>query len=259
MTPMPAPDDAPRPAAHLSAALAIGGERVPLEIDVPAGPVRTTALLPSLQSLAGAIVGAAVRREEKEGRAISCGPGCGACCRQLVPVAPAEARAIAALVESLPEGRRAVIDARFGELRRRLAGSGLLESLESAQHLDEDARAEMAAAYFALGLACPFLEEESCSIHPDRPIACREHLVTSPASACATPTPDTVRMVPVAARVWGALVRVEAAGTVAERGTWVPLSLAPSWAAAHPDRSEPVPGPRLFEQVVGELLRVPRG
>ncbi|HEY5241787.1 MAG TPA: YkgJ family cysteine cluster protein [Polyangiaceae bacterium] len=28
-------------------------------------------------------------------------------------------------------------------------------------------------------VSCPFLEEESCSIHPDRPPICREYLVTS--------------------------------------------------------------------------------
>jgi hypothetical protein len=33
--------------------------------------------------------------------------------------------------------------------------------------------------YFLQGVACPFLEAESCGIHPDRPLACREYLVTS--------------------------------------------------------------------------------
>ena len=37
--------------------------------------------------------------------------------------------------------------------------------------------------YFQLGIPCPFLEEESCSIYHDRPITCREYLVTSPPAA----------------------------------------------------------------------------
>jgi Fe-S-cluster containining protein len=36
-------------------------------------------------------------------------------------------------------------------------------------------------------MPCPFLEDESCSIHPDRPLVCREYLVTSPAELCAGP------------------------------------------------------------------------
>lgn len=253
------PNDQGVPARHLSAVLSVEGERVPLEIDVPAGPVRPTALLPSLQALSGAIIGAAARREEAEGRSISCGPGCGACCRQLVPLAPAEARAIGALIESLPEGRREAILARFDAARQRLAESGLLERLESPQDLDETARREVAVEYYGLHLDCPFLDEESCTIHPDRPIACREFLVTSPPESCAKPDLESMRRVHLAARVWGALARVEAAGTSATRATWVPLPLAPSWTAANPDRSEPVPGPRLFEEIVRELLRVPRG
>ena len=44
---------------------------------------------------------------------------------------------------------------------------------------------------------CPFLEEESCSIHPDRPLVCREYLVTSPAELCAGPTQEGVTPVAV--------------------------------------------------------------
>jgi len=47
--------------------------------------------------------------------------------------------------------------------------------------------------YFYEGVACPFLEEESCSIHPDRPLSCREYLVTSPAEYCSRPTAETIR------------------------------------------------------------------
>ncbi len=50
-----------------------------------------------------------------------------------------------------------------------------------------------ARRYFHLGIACPFLEDESCSIHADRPISCREYLVTSPAVNCADPKPGIDR------------------------------------------------------------------
>ena len=48
-----------------------------------------------------------------------------------------------------------------------------------------------------MGVPCPFLEDESCSIHPERPLVCREYLVTSPAALCAGPTQEGVTPVAV--------------------------------------------------------------
>jgi hypothetical protein len=78
--------------------------------------------------------------------------------------------------------------------------------------------------------------EESCSIHPDRPAACREDLVTSPAESGAHPTQETVRCVPLPLKVSAALRHCATDGATAGRPSgWVPLILAPEWAAAHPE------------------------
>ena len=45
------------------------------------------------------------RRGRPRGVRVSCRAGCGACCRQLVPIAEAEARRIRDLVEAMPEPR----------------------------------------------------------------------------------------------------------------------------------------------------------
>lgn len=242
--------------AHLSATLSIAGERVPLEASVPAGPVPRTAILPALGALADAVVGAASRRAEAGGERISCRAGCGACCRQLVPIAPTEARGIAELVEALPPERREAVRARFDQIAARLAEAGLREELSVPERIDEDGRRRIALKYFGLKEACPFLVDESCSIHAERPLACREYLVTSPAEACASPSPGSVKMVRVAGSVWAALARVEASPE-SPRATWVPLSLALSWAASHPATETPRPGTTQFEDVVRSLLREP--
>ena len=46
------------------------------------------------------------------GEAISCKAGCGACCRQLVPVSETEAHHLRDVVEAMPEPRRAAVTAR---------------------------------------------------------------------------------------------------------------------------------------------------
>ena len=130
------------------------------------------------------VMGRPVKTAEKSGKSISCKAGCGACCRQLVPITPTEAYNLRDLIESLPEPRRSDIRARFAEARRKLDEAGLLEKLLHPETVGDELRA-VGMEYFRLGIACPFLEAESCSIYPDRPIACREYLVTSPAEGAA--------------------------------------------------------------------------
>jgi hypothetical protein len=83
--------------------LSIGGNSIEMQLSVPAGPVRPAQLLPVLQSLTNAVVEIATDAVEAEGKRISCQAGCGACCRQLVPISEVEAGHIAELVENLPE------------------------------------------------------------------------------------------------------------------------------------------------------------
>src|SRR5262249_44693347 len=138
---------------------------------------------------------------------ISCKAGCGACCRQLVPISEVEARNIGELVNSLPEPRRSQICARFAEARHRLEKAGLLEKLLHPENWPKDERQATGTWYFEQGIACPFLEKESCSIYADRPIACREYLVTSPAEHCAHPSAETVRCVKMPLKFGTALAR----------------------------------------------------
>ena len=100
-----------------------------LELEVPPGLARVDQLLPMARALTEQIVDLTVTQVEEEGRKISCRAGCGACCRQLVPIAEAEARGIRDLVASLPEPRRSQVKARFAEALLRLDAAGLLAPL----------------------------------------------------------------------------------------------------------------------------------
>jgi hypothetical protein len=109
------------------ATLSISGVRVDFEITVPTRLVGLGELLPTFRSLAGAIIDQAEREDLADGQKVSCRKGCGACCRQLVPIAEVEARQILDLVEGLPEPRRREIRDRFAEAGVcPVAGSGLL-------------------------------------------------------------------------------------------------------------------------------------
>ncbi|HMF10721.1 MAG TPA: YkgJ family cysteine cluster protein [Gemmataceae bacterium] len=218
-------------------------------IAVPAGPTRLIELLPLANSLADAVAGMAEQSVEKQGEKISCKKGCAACCRWMAPVSEVEARRIRKLVDGLPEPRRSQVLARFTEALRRLDQAGLLDRLRARdQWADPDYR-KISDQYYAQGITCPFLEDESCSIYADRPATCRELLVTSPAEKCALPTNDEVRAVKLPFSIVSALARFDPVPSTAERIRWVPLVLALEWAAEHADESPARPGPELVREL----------
>jgi Fe-S-cluster containining protein len=240
------------PSVTGSVELSIGGKRLQLELQVPSAPTGPAKLLPLFRSLADAIVDIAEQSVLAEGKAISCSNGCGACCRQLVPISAIEARRLRELLNELPERRAAEIRARFASARQRLAEAGLLAPLLEPEHIGDEQAQAFGLAYFARGIACPFLEDESCSIYADRPIACREYLVTSPATHCARPTAESVDRVKIPAKVGSAVRKLQPPA-------WVPLIVAPEWADAHPDEDPLRPGPAIvsdfFSALIGKELR----
>ena len=234
-----------------SIALKISGEPKRIEFDMPAGPVQPAELLPVLRQFSDAMVEAAEGRAAREGEAVSCTSGCGACCRQLVPIREMEARRLAWFLLSLPEPRRSIILKRFAGAAARLASSGLRGRLDARGELDRAGRMALKLDYFALGIACPFLEAESCGIYDERPMICREHLVTTPAACCADPRAGGIRTL--------AITRVDTAAAMLEARpdvpSWIPLIDLPAWVDAHPVDDAPRQDPRdLLQRFVRELM-----
>ncbi len=188
--------------------LNVGGENYELNLTIPAMPVKPQRMLPVFQKLTNEIVARGIERTTESGKQISCKAACGACCRQPLLIAEAEVFNLAALVESMPAERRAVIKQRFREGREHF------EKLDWFNRFDWMSKRAQAGPSEELGrefvallseyieqrVACPFLEDESCSIYEDRPLVCREYLVTSPAENCAAPRPDNTEKIPISGR-----------------------------------------------------------
>ena len=97
------------------------------------------------------------------------------------------------------------------------------------------------------------MQDERCSIYADRPLTCREFLVTSPAEHCARPTQDTIRCVQMPLKVQHALTLFDPVAPGTQFVRWVPLALALEWADAHPDETPPRPGPELLRELFNNL------
>jgi Fe-S-cluster containining protein len=231
--------------------LSLFGTPFTRELDMPSGPVRPVRVLPVFQAITDEIVARSVEQVTREGKAVSCAAGCGACCRQLVPIGQIEARHLARVVEASPEPRRRVVRERFADAKRRLTDAGLWQRLLAREQCTEEEAEALALDYFRAGVACPFLEQESCSIHPDRPLSCREFLVTSPAAHCADPKPETIEPVPLPSHPSDALARV---GSKRRDVHWMPLVLAFEETASQkqePPRRTPL---ELVNEFLGLLV-----
>ena len=226
--------------------LVLGEEPVTLELGVPPGPVGFEDLLPILHGLTDFVVDRGVAAAEAAGRTISCRAGCGACCRQLVPVSQAEARELAALVAAMPEPRRNEIRRRFDAALQTLHAGGVLTEIDAARDDTSGAAKDLGMRYFRQGVACPFLEDEACSIHPDRPLSCRQYLVTSPAAHCASPSLATIEMVTLPARPSQALLLADSEDAGA---TWMPLVYALGYADEVPGRAHVRTAPDILRDV----------
>jgi Fe-S-cluster containining protein len=223
------------------------------QLSVPGGPVAAKELLPLAQNLSDAIVDATMQEIESRGGKISCCKGCAACCRQLVPISEIEARKIAELVESFPEPRRSQVKARFENAKNKLAEAGLLENLREPERWYREGFRELGLEYFRQGIPCPFLEEEACSIYPDRPITCREFLVTTPAAYCQDPGTKPIRSVKLPMSVGPALAKSGVRVGESPPQRWLALVLALEWDATNADTASRANGPELLRELIRNL------
>jgi Fe-S-cluster containining protein len=224
-------------------------------LQLPARPIRLAELAWHSMQIEEQLVAMSVRRDLKDGtRSISCAKGCGACCKQVVPLSPPEAFMVAELVRSLPPDRRTVVLERFQRARDTLVAKGF-----GARSTDSNATPEelfaIAADYFDLGIDCPFLEEQACSIHPQRPSICREFLVTSPAILCSDLRKNQreTRSIPMAASMSECLSKLTARLLGGEPHV-VPLTSALDWALENAELGKRTWEPDVLMKGLVELI-----
>lgn len=210
--------------------------RLTTAVDVPTAFVPVTAIVPLIRRLGEEAHALEEMRSAEIGNVRSCQKGCAACCRMLVPLSPPEAFALGEFVRALPTDKQERIAARLAEAKSILVTHGLWNQLvelgESSQIPDDDSLEPINQAYYALRMPCPFLEDNLCSIYDERPAACRELLVTSPAGLCedmamnpVVPIPVPVRIGPALGFLWGELTNTQP--------KLIPLPIALDWADQH--------------------------
>ncbi|HMO34411.1 MAG TPA: YkgJ family cysteine cluster protein [Gemmatales bacterium] len=206
--------------------LKILGEEISAQAEVPGPLGRLDEVLPLLLELDQQSIELAVRNLPT-GKQVSCTKGCSACCRaQPVPITPPEAYALMRLIEALPEEQRYALEQKFSEHEAALKQADILGLFLRENPIQDAKQArEAVEAYIRLKLVCPFLVEDSCSIHPQRPFVCRQYLVTSDPSLCNDPLHEPVEVVSMPLRPAHAMLQVTEQFLHVSTGT-IPLVLA---------------------------------
>lgn len=236
-------DAVPGELAIGTATLVLGGEPVDFELTVPAGPVAVEDILPIFHGLSSLLAQRAAAKATAAGRPVSCRAGCGACCRQLVPIAPAEARALARVVEAMPEPRQSEVRARFDTAVATVAATDMFEGLTEP----DERRVKVGRDYFKLGVPCPFLVDEACSIHPDRPLSCREYLVISTPDHCRALSAEGIEKLVLEGDPSLAVLKADL------RDGWLPLIHALIFDQSAPPSPRDRTGPEILADVLARL------
>jgi Fe-S-cluster containining protein len=190
--------------------------RLTTAVDVPTAFVPVTAIVPLMRRLGEEAQALEEAQVSAEGKVRSCKKGCAACCRMMVPIAPPEAFALTEFIRLLPGEQQQRVAQRFAAVKSTLLAHGLWHRLveigESSGPPDDEALEPVNQQYYSLRIPCPFLEDDACSIYEQRPAACRELLVTSPAEHCqdlvvnpVEPIPVPIRIGPVLGLLWSEL------------------------------------------------------
>lgn len=238
---------------NASVTIDLGTERLQVGFAVPREPMPLDGLLPLARALVERSLAMAVE-SLPEGKSIQCRAGCGACCRQVVPISETEARMLAELVDAMPEPRRSIVRERFRQAKETLVQSGMWDLLLDRANWGPSDVHSRGVDYFHQAVACPFLEDESCSIHADRPLSCREYLVTSDPFHCERLDGPKIEYVQLPFKASTALNKMSASPNPVFH-SWVPLVQIFDWLAANPNPPAPRPGPELVERFFNNLPR----
>lgn len=249
-------------------AFAVRGIPIQMELKVPAAPVKPQRMLPVFQNMADMFVDLSTGGMTGAGVNVSCKAGCDACCYHPVPISETELYNLAELVENMPEPRRSEVKQCFSDAVKHFESIGWFEKIKEAgknSATDEPDRAaeqvnELALEYIKEHVACPFLENRSCSIYEKRPLVCREYMVTSPAENCYKPTAETIKKVQIFVHTSKSLRRVGTTGNFKGMGG-IPLIRALELAEKVPDRLEEKTGQQwmveFFENLTTDEIPAP--
>ena len=171
----------------ISFELDVAGKTVQFRIDVAAKQATLADIVPLARRLSTKLAILFLERLRENGQSIPCCKGCSACCSYLIPLSVPEVFRLREELLAMPSSKSSRILKSCVIAAKRILDKS---------HEDIDAnkltknnlaqKDEISKWYTSLKLTCPFLSEDLCLLYEQRPLACREHIVTGSAVSCET-------------------------------------------------------------------------
>jgi len=171
-----------RDAEIISFELDVAGKTANFLINVAAKQATLADIVPVARMISTKLALFVLDKLGKDGESVPCRKGCSACCNYLIPLSVPEVFCLRREMLAMPPTRTGVI------LKSCLAASkDILEKKFNINKLTKNGQFQkerLSRWYAGLKMSCPFLSDGLCALYEQRPIACREHIVTSLPSSC---------------------------------------------------------------------------
>jgi Fe-S-cluster containining protein len=161
-------------------------------------PVSLSELVPICRKLADMIIEKVIQHRQKTAPPTACKKGCSPCCHYMIPLSPAESFRLHEEIQQMPRDRKRKAIRSMLLAARRVLEYRVPRLAAEGQHSEElqTPNLEMISDWYdSFHLPCPFLTDNACSIYANRPIACREYMVTGNPLGCKTTSNKTVSII----------------------------------------------------------------
>ena len=143
-------------------------------------------IVPLARSLCNELVTKLINKLRQDGNSVSCCKGCSACCSYMIPFSVPEVFRLNQEISTMPPENRCRIQKTLldtaGKILKEKPEN--LDTGETTQNKSQIQLSQLNKWYASLKIQCPFLSDNLCEIYHQRPLACREHIVTSTPSFC---------------------------------------------------------------------------
>jgi Fe-S-cluster containining protein len=220
--------------------LDVAGKIMPFHINVTAENATLADIVPLARKLSTKTAIAFLASLRENGQSVPCCKGCCACCSSLIPLSVPEVFRLREELLAMP------IDSSNRILRSCInTAERILDKTQRTTYLEGFSKdgnpririSQINKWYCELKLACPLLSEGLCTLYEQRPLACREHIVTGSSDPCQKDHKCRPNVAPMPVSVLEALGQL--AGELEQtdvEAVMLPLSFA--WAQDNLERAE---------------------
>jgi Fe-S-cluster containining protein len=222
----------------ISFSIEAAGKNIPFAINVMNDQATLSDIVQPARKLSNEVVLAHQEQIEQKGQKVPCKKGCCSCCSSLIPMSVPEVFRMREDFMEMPNEKSSVLLRNcIQSAQQILKKSRNRACLKDFAEKGKDKTNQISDWYGELGIVCPFLSGGICSIYEERPLACREHIVTEISTSCKKDSKSKPKVVPMQVSVLEALGQLasELEGTEVD-AIILPFSLA--WAQDNPQRAQ---------------------